>query len=336
MSKKGEELPVGDKSKTNKKTIIVFILTLVLLSVISFFFLTLFNEKNSSQLVNTTWKVEQFNGEEINEQILFSIDSDSVGFTICNNIGYGKIKITKEKIYFHSEASSTMMACDEPLMSLESSFVNIFSEPFNYVIENEKLILQNGRDVVLLAPYDSSFDVVSGSGMLSIEEVQAMHEPLIMNVPGVVGVGIGECNGQPCLKILLEKETPESKDIPIEIEGFKVEKEITGLIEILPEKDEAIELDLQRREAIQEAYPEFVVDYEEQPCFAGCSVNIIEENRDYYFAYITHASGVPIGVATCFRVDPTMKVYKVGEFPDMTDSYIGYKDVDPKTCKGIK
>jgi len=96
------------------------------------------------------------------------------------------------------------------------------------------------------------------------------------------------------------------------------------------------DFEIHRRRAIAEAYPDFTVNYEDQPCFAGCSVKVVEDARDYYYAYITHASGLPIGVATCFKVDPMMRAYKIGEFPDMTDSYIGYKDVDPKTCKGIK
>ena len=64
----------------------------------------------------------------------------------------------------------------------------------------------------------------------SIEEVKTQQESSLMSVPGVVGVGIGECNGRPCLTVYLEKETPESKTIPTEIEGFKVGKEVTGQI----------------------------------------------------------------------------------------------------------
>jgi len=70
----------------------------------------------------------------------------------------------------------------------------------------------------------------------SIENVLAKHESSIMSVPGVAGIGIGDCNGQQCLKIYLEKETAESKKIPAEIEGFKVEKEITGPINALPDQ----------------------------------------------------------------------------------------------------
>jgi hypothetical protein len=51
-----------------------------------------------------------------------------------------------------------------------------------------------------------------------------------MNIPGVVGVDIGECDKIPCIKVYLEKETPESKNIPKQLEVFKVDVEITGPI----------------------------------------------------------------------------------------------------------
>uniref|UniRef100_A0A7V1EJ79 Uncharacterized protein n=1 Tax=candidate division WOR-3 bacterium TaxID=2052148 RepID=A0A7V1EJ79_UNCW3 len=62
-----------------------------------------------------------------------------------------------------------------------------------------------------------------------------------MNIPGVVGVGIGECDSDelvvllPCIKVYLEKETPESKRIPKKLEGYKVDVEIIGPIEALEE-----------------------------------------------------------------------------------------------------
>ncbi len=100
------------------------------------------------------------------------------------------------------------------------------------------------------------------------------------------------------------------------------------------------DFEIHRRRAIEEAFPIFNSEYEKKPCFAGCSVKVVEENKVYYYAFITHGSGVPIGIATCFSVSgadtSNYKVVKIGEFPDKTDSYIGYKDIDPKSCKGIK
>ena len=88
------------------------------------------------------------------------------------------------------------------------------------------------------------------------------------------------------------------------------------------------------REMIEQIYPEFA-DFENQPSFAGQSVKVLLEDGEYYFAYLTHGSGIPIVKATCFRVD-WKTAYKVGEFPNLLDSYRGYQEVDPKTCKGIR
>lgn len=99
------------------------------------------------------------------------------------------------------------------------------------------------------------------------------------------------------------------------------------------------DFEIHRRRTIAEIYPEFSEDFEKQPCFAGCSVKIVEDSKSYYYAFITHGSGLPIVKASCFRVDggptATFKVSKIGEFPDMTNSYIGYRDIDPETCGGI-
>jgi len=96
------------------------------------------------------------------------------------------------------------------------------------------------------------------------------------------------------------------------------------------------DFEIHRRRAIEETYPDFGIEYEKQPCFAGCSVEVIEESRDYYYAFIAHGSGVPIVRATCLRVDPMMKVHMIGTFPKSTDTHIGYREIDPKTCTGIK
>lgn len=68
-----------------------------------------------------------------------------------------------------------------------------------------------------------------------IEDVKARHEASLMNVQGVVGVGIGECDKQPCIKVYLDEETAESKNIPSQLEGFRVDVELTSPIEALGE-----------------------------------------------------------------------------------------------------
>jgi hypothetical protein len=65
-----------------------------------------------------------------------------------------------------------------------------------------------------------------------INAVLAQHEKQLMAIPGVVGVYVGvlEDGRSPCLKIMLARSTPESKEIPARIDGFPVVLEVTGEI----------------------------------------------------------------------------------------------------------
>ena len=90
-----------------------------------------------------------------------------------------------------------------------------------------------------------------------------------------------------------------------------------------------------RRNAIETAYPQFK-NFENQKSFAGQSVKSEVDDGDYYFAYMVHGSGLPIVQATCFRVDRVGRVFEIGVFPDPVDSYAGYRDINPRNCRGIK
>ena len=90
-----------------------------------------------------------------------------------------------------------------------------------------------------------------------------------------------------------------------------------------------------RRNAIETAYPTFK-DFENQKSFAGQSVKSEVDDGDYYFAYMVLGSGLPIAQATCFRVDRVGRVFEIGVFPDPVDSYAGYRDVNPRNCRGIR
>jgi hypothetical protein len=86
---------------------------------------------------------------------------------------------------------------------------------------------------------------------------------------------------------------------------------------------------------VESAFPEFK-DFEKQESFAGRSVKSEADDGDYYLAYIVLGSGLPIAEATCFRADRAGRVFMIGVFPDPVDSYAGYRDVDPRNCRGIK
>ena len=63
----------------------------------------------------------------------------------------------------------------------------------------------------------------------SIEEVQEAHTAEWMTLPGVVGVGIGLCEGEPCIRVLLSRASPEAEEaIPERLDGYPVQLEVTG------------------------------------------------------------------------------------------------------------
>ncbi len=68
----------------------------------------------------------------------------------------------------------------------------------------------------------------------TIETVLKEHTDSLMALPGVVGTAIGECAGKPCIKVYVEKKTPELlKQIPSAIDGYTVAVQETGEIRAL-------------------------------------------------------------------------------------------------------
>ena len=68
--------------------------------------------------------------------------------------------------------------------------------------------------------------------MKSIQEVQREYEERWMALPGVMGVGIGECEGRPCFKVLISGNRPP-KDLPPEAEGYRVQTVTSDTIRAL-------------------------------------------------------------------------------------------------------
>ena len=68
----------------------------------------------------------------------------------------------------------------------------------------------------------------------TIEAVLKEHTDSLMSLPGVVGTALGECSGQPCIKVFVVKKTAELvKQIPSTIEGYEVAVQETGEIRAL-------------------------------------------------------------------------------------------------------
>lgn len=63
------------------------------------------------------------------------------------------------------------------------------------------------------------------------DEVMQRHEAELMSIRGVVGVGIGQCDDRSCIKVLVERETPElAGALPADLEGVPVELEEIGSV----------------------------------------------------------------------------------------------------------
>lgn len=67
---------------------------------------------------------------------------------------------------------------------------------------------------------------------MTIEEAQKQLTDSLMFEPGVAGIGIGECDGTPCIKVYVVQKSPELMDkIPETIGGYEVTVQETGAIE---------------------------------------------------------------------------------------------------------
>ena len=63
----------------------------------------------------------------------------------------------------------------------------------------------------------------------SIIEVQEAHADAWEALDGVVGTGVGRCDGEPCIKVFVRERTPAlEEEIPSRVEGYPVRLEITG------------------------------------------------------------------------------------------------------------
>ncbi len=67
------------------------------------------------------------------------------------------------------------------------------------------------------------------TGIRTIEQVLEENTPRLMLIPGVVGTAIGECNDEPCIKVLVNQYTEDiDLKIPKSIDGYEVEIEEVG------------------------------------------------------------------------------------------------------------
>jgi hypothetical protein len=70
---------------------------------------------------------------------------------------------------------------------------------------------------------------------VKIDEAKARHEPRLMALPNVVGVGMGEKGGQPVIKVFVTTKVPAGQlnageIVPEELEGFATDVEAIGVV----------------------------------------------------------------------------------------------------------
>jgi hypothetical protein len=71
----------------------------------------------------------------------------------------------------------------------------------------------------------------AGGPSPTIEEVIGQNRTWLMGQEGVINLGIGEVDGEPCIKIYVREKTQQlERSIPKEIEGYKVILEVVGAI----------------------------------------------------------------------------------------------------------
>jgi hypothetical protein len=88
----------------------------------------------------------------------------------------------------------------------------------------------------ILAPGDSVSDRTQLDAAPTARETAADELTQgLLALKGIVGVGNGQCDGSPCIRVYLENDSPDLRStVPRRFRGFEVVTEVTGPIEALP------------------------------------------------------------------------------------------------------
>ncbi len=75
---------------------------------------------------------------------------------------------------------------------------------------------------------------------MTIEETLKRHTDSLMAIPGVVGTAASQCDGRPCIMVLVVKKSAGLVEkIPTQLEGYPVVVNETGTIHRLDKKSAA-------------------------------------------------------------------------------------------------
>lgn len=61
-----------------------------------------------------------------------------------------------------------------------------------------------------------------------ISEVIKRHSDELMAIPGVMGIAEGKSKGKPCIRIFVDSNFAQLKDLPSTLEGYLVQVEESG------------------------------------------------------------------------------------------------------------
>jgi heat shock protein HslJ len=112
-------------------------------------------EEPSASLIGS-WKLTSFGPvgapspavEGSDAELVFNEDGTVAGNSGCNGFG-GNYIVEGDQVTF-SEIVSTLMACEEPLMSQEESVFQVLTGPATYKIEGNTLTISNNDMVIEL------------------------------------------------------------------------------------------------------------------------------------------------------------------------------------------
>ncbi|AMG32043.1 META domain-containing protein [Grimontia hollisae] len=110
-------------------------------------------EVSQANMQHHNWVLESVDGQPLNLPEGFAAPNLEIGesFTAnghggCNRyFGQAELKGDKFRI---DKMASTMMACPEPAMKLETVMTDVLSDWSNITLTNQKLVLENGEHVL--------------------------------------------------------------------------------------------------------------------------------------------------------------------------------------------
>lgn len=84
---------------------------------------------------------------DVDATLTFGEDGTVTGSGGCNSLG-GEYTVEEKQITF-GEITSTLMACDDPIMAQESVVGQVLTETAEFEIEDETLAITNGNMVLV-------------------------------------------------------------------------------------------------------------------------------------------------------------------------------------------